>query len=267
MESVPDLFLYALTGALAGLSAGMLGIGGGLIIVPMLVGLFASQGFHPEIIMHLALGTSLATIIFTSLSSIYAHQRHRAILWPVFKNLIPGILLGAIAGGLLAGYLDTHILKPVFAVFELLVAIHLILAKQVHPHRALPNSTGLITAGSAIGSVSALVGIGGGTMSVPFLVWCNINIRQAIATSAAIGLPIAIAGSMTYAVSGWHNNHLPEFSLGYVHLPSLASITVCSILFAPVGAQLAHRLPLPWLKKIFAVCLILMASKLMFSEF
>lgn len=265
MELATDLLLYAATGTLAGLSAGLLGIGGGLIIVPVLASLFSWQGMHPSIIMHLALGTSLATIIITSLSSIKSHQQHQAILWPVFKNLTPGILLGAVLGGLIAGQLNTAILKPVFAVFELLVALHMISARQIHGHRALPDSTGLLTTGGIIGAVSALVGIGGGTMTVPFLVWCNINMRHAIATSAAVGLPIAVAGALTYVISGWGNTYLPDLSLGYVHIPSLIGITLFSVLFAPLGARLAHRLPVALIKKIFAVFLILMASRLISS--
>jgi len=267
MEIALYLFLYAITGALAGVSAGMLGIGGGLVIVPVLASLFASQGMHPSIIMHLALGTSLATIIITSISSIRSHQKHQAILWSIFKNMTPGILLGSAVGGLIAGYMSTHMLKPVFAVFEVLVALHMISSKQVHAHRSLPQTTGMMATGSIIGSLSALLGIGGGTMSVPFLIWCNINMRHAIATSAAVGLPIAIAGSLAYVISGWHNLHLPDLSLGYVHLPSLAGITLSSVLFAPVGARLAHSLPVPLLKKIFAVFLMLMACKLLISEF
>jgi uncharacterized protein len=265
MEAMTDLFLYALTGALAGLSAGLLGIGGGLIIVPVLAGLFVYQGMHPSIIMHLALGTSLATIIFTSLSSIRSHQQHQGILWPVFRHITPGILLGATLGGLIAGQLSTSILKPVFAVFELLVALHMISARQVHNHRTLPDTTGLMVTGGFIGSLSALVGIGGGTMTVPFMVWCNINMRHAIATSAAVGLPIAVAGSLSYIISGWSNAYLPELSLGYIHIPSLAGITLCSVLFAPLGAHLAHSLPVPLLKKVFAGFLILMASHLLSS--
>ncbi len=265
MELATALFLYALTGALAGLSAGLLGIGGGLIIVPVLAGLFSYQGIHPDIIMHLALGTSLSTIIITSLSSIRSHQQHQAILWPVFKNMTPGILFGAVLGGLIAGQLNTAILKPVFAGFELLVALHMISPRPIYAHRALPDAAGLTVTGSIIGAISALVGIGGGTMTVPFLVWCNINMRHAIASSAAVGLPIAVAGTLTYVISGWHNIYLPELSLGYVHIPSLVGITLFSVLFAPLGAHLAHRLPVTLIKKIFALFLILMASKLISS--
>ena len=263
LETEYYLFLYAITGAFAGLSAGMLGVGGGLIIVPVLASLFAYQGFHNDIIMHLALGTSLATIIVTSMSSIRSHQKHKAILWPVFKRITPAILLGALLGGLAAGQLSTAILKPGFAVFELLVALHMMRAVTVHNHRKIPGTAGMFAAGGIIGGLSSLVGIGGGTMSVPFLVYCNINMRQAIATSAAIGLPIAVGGGLAYIVSGWHNSRLPDLSFGYVHMPSLLSITLCSVLFAPLGAQLAHKLPILLLKKIFALCLILMACKLL----
>ncbi len=258
-----SLGLYLATGAFAGVIAGMLGVGGGLIIVPILASLYASQGMASDIIMHLALGTSLATIVITSISSIHAHHKHQAVLWPIFWKLTPGILIGAWAGGWLATLIPSSSLKHVFAIFELAVAIQMISGSQIDQHRSLPDSLATNSAGGFIGGISAIVGIGGGTLTVPFLLWNSINMRNAIATSAACGLPIAIAGSLSYMVAGWDNSLLPENTLGFVHLPAFLGIIIASVLFAPLGAQLAHRLPVKTLKRVFAVFLFVVAGKLL----
>ena len=258
--------LYLALGAFAGLLAGLLGVGGGLIIVPVLAVLFVQQGVASDVIMHLALGTSLASIVFTSLSSIRAHQQRGAILWPQFRQLTPGILFGAALGGWVASIMTTAWLKPLFGVFELAVALHMLSSVQPHAHRALPGKLKMTGAGSIIGLISSLVGIGGGTLTVPLLVWHSVAMRQAIATSAACGLPIAIAGSLSYIFNGWQQPLLPQHSLGYLHLPALIGIVSSSILFAPLGAKLTHSLPVATLKKIFGVFLLLLAIKLLLSE-
>jgi uncharacterized protein len=257
--------LYLATGAFAGVMAGMLGVGGGLIIVPILAGLYESQGMTNDIIMHLALGTSLATIVVTSISSVHAHQKHQAVLWPVFWKLTPGILIGAWIGGWIASLIPSSSLKPVFAIFELLVAIQMISGRQPDQHSSLPNSLTMTSAGGTIGSISAIVGIGGGSLTVPFLLWGSINMRNAIATSAACGLPIAVAGSLSYIVAGWGKDSLPANTFGFVHLPAFFGIIIASVFFAPLGALLAHRLPIKTLKRIFAVFLIIVAGKLLLS--
>jgi hypothetical protein len=258
--------LYLALGAFAGLLAGLLGVGGGLVIVPVLAALFMQQGVASEVIMHLALGTSLASIVFTSLSSIRAHQQHGAILWPPFRQLTPGILLGAALGGWVAGIMTTAWLKPLFGIFELLVALHMLLSIQPRAHRSLPGKLSMTGAGSVIGLVSALVGIGGGTLTVPLLVWHSVALRQAIATSAACGLPIAVAGSLSYIANGWGQPLLPAHTLGYLHVPALLGIVTSSMLFAPLGAKLTHSLPVSLLKKIFGGFLLLLAIKLLLSE-
>lgn len=261
------LILYLLLGACAGLLAGLLGVGGGLIIVPALAALFVLQGLPNDIIMHLALGTSLATIAITSISSIRSHHQHQAVLWRAFLQMTPGILIGAWLGGWLASQMTTQWLKPVFALFELSVGLYMLSGIQVPSHRTLPGIRGMSSAGGFIGVISAIVGIGGGTLTVPFLVWNGTPLRFAIATSAAIGLPIAIAGSLAYIMSGWQAAALPEHTLGYVHLPAFLGIILSSAIFAPVGARLTHRLPVHTLKRIFAFFLLLIAIKLLISEF
>jgi uncharacterized membrane protein YfcA len=235
--------------------AGLLGVGGGLIIVPALAWIFRLQGVSGEVIMHTAVGTSLATIVITSISSVYAHHRRGAVLWPVFWRLTPGIVIGALVGAAVADALPSDALQRVFAVFVLTVSAQMGFGAKPAAHRGLPGASGMTTAGGVIGSVSAIVGIGGGSLTVPFLSWCNIAIRNAVATSAACGLPIAVAGAFGFVLTGWDNEGLPPWSAGYVYGPALLGIVAASILSAPFGAKLAHTLPTHALKRVFAVFL------------
>ena len=258
-----EWLLYLATGAFAGLLAGLLGVGGGLLIVPILALSFATQGIADEVQMHLAVGTSLATIIFTSLSSIYAHHRRGAVAWPVFRAMTPGIILGALLGAVIARWLPSFSLRTLFGVFELFVALQMALSLKPAPHRGLPGSWGMSGAGAVIGSLSALLGVGGGTLTVPFLLWCNVAIHRAIATSAACGLPIAVAGATGFVISGWHNTLLPEWSSGYLYWPALLGVVTASVLFAPLWARLAHRLPTLVLKRLFALLLLGLALRML----
>ncbi len=246
---------YLLLGSIAGLAAGLLGVGGGLIIVPALIFLFAMQGIDPAHIVHIAIGTSLATIVVTSISSTWAHHRHGAVQWSVFARLSPGIVIGALVGAAIADYMSATFLRKVFAVFELLVAAQMLIGARPATYRAVPAKAGMFGAGGIIGAVSSVVGIGGGTMTVPFLLWCNVSIRQAVATSAACGLPIAIAGASGYILTGWNESGMPEWSSGYIYWPAFTGIVLMSIFFAPLGAYLAHRLPVLYLKRAFALLL------------
>lgn len=256
-------YLYLLLGTFAGMAAGLLGIGGGLIIVPVLVWIFHRQGVANEVIMHLAIGTSLASIVFTSLSSIWAHHKKEAVLWFIFWKLSPGIIIGAWLGAAIVDLLPTQNLTLLFGLFELYVAIQMTINIKPKPHRPLPQTFGMTTTGGGIGFVSTIVGIGGGTLTVPFLVWCNISIRKAIATSAACGLPIAIAGTMGFLVTGWEQINRPEESVGYIYLPALLGIVITSVLFAPIGAWLTHYLATGVLKKGFAALLYILAAKML----
>lgn len=243
-------------GLIAGLLAGLLGIGGGAVIVPALVWIFHLSDTIPEQhLMHIAIGTSLATIVITSISSIIAHHRRGAVQWPIVKQLAPGIVIGALFGAWVADLLSSDALRIVFGVFLLLLSIEMIFGKKPAPHRQLPGQVGMGGVGIIIGSVSALVGIGGGSLTVPFLAFCNVALRNAVATSAACGFPIAVAGAFGFIVTGWNASALPNNSLGYVYLPAFAAIAVISILTAPLGAKLAHTLPTHVLKKFFGVFL------------
>jgi len=183
----------------AGLMAGLLGIGGGLVIVPVLALLFAGQGFAADTIMHFAIGSSLATIVLTSIASFMAHHRRSGVLWAVVRPLTPGIVLGALLGAWLARQVEGPVLAVIFGVFEILIAIQLLWGRQPASRRGLPDRAGLGIAGFVIGAVSAVLGIGGGTLTVPFLLWHRVDIRNAVGTAAACGLPIAFAGAAGFA--------------------------------------------------------------------
>lgn len=258
---------YLCAGAVAGVLAGLLGIGGGLIIVPMLTFVFTSQGIAHEVILHMALGTSLASIMFTSVSSMRSHHKHEAVIWPVVFRITPGILVGTFAGTWIAAMLSTNFLKGFFGIFLYYVATQMLMGMKPKPTRDVPGTSGIFAAGNIIGVFSSLVGIGGGTLSVPFLVWCNIKVHKAIGTSAAIGLPIAIAGTLGYLVNGLGAEGLPPTSIGFINLGALAGIVSASVLTAPIGAKLAHSLPIDKLKKAFAVLLYLVGTRMLISVF
>lgn len=258
---------YLALGAFAGFFAGLLGVGGGGVMVPVLAVMFAAQQFPDAHLMHLALGTSMATIMFTSISSLRAHHQHGAVLWPIVKSIAPGIVVGTLAGAQVAAHVSTRVLAIFFAVFMSYVAFQMILNVKPKPARELPGALAMFGVGAAIGGVSSLVAIGGGSLSVPFMTWCNVKMHQAIGTSAAIGFPIAVAGTVGYMVSGYSASGLPAGSFGFIYLPALAAAAVASVLAAPFGARLAHRLPVATLKKIFAAVIILLVAKMLHGLF
>lgn len=256
--------LYLGLGVVAGLLAGLLGVGGGIVIVPMLTFTFTYLRFPPEHLHHLALGTSLATIVFTSFASFRAHHGQGVVNWQVVRQVTPGILTGTLGGSWVAAHLSTGFLKGFFVCFTFYVALQMLLDIRPTPSRQLPGRGAMFGVGTIIGAVSSLVGIGGGSLSVPFLVWCNVSMYGAIGTSAAIGFPIALAGAVGYVANGLAAQGLPSHSLGFVYLPALAGIALASYLTAPLGAKLAHNLPVPKLKKAFA-CLLLATGLKMLS--
>lgn len=256
---------FLLLGAIAGVLAGMLGIGGGLIIVPALAIILPGMGIGLDVLMHMAIGTSLATIVVTSLMSTWSHHQYGAINWLAFRRLAPGIMLGVIVGAVIADYLSGNYLRNIFGIFEILVAAQMASGFRPSPHRKLPGMTGMSITGVIIGVVSAIVGIGGGTMTVPFLSWCNIVIRNAVATSAACGLPIAVTGMVSYLVTGLDAEHLPSWSTGYIYWPAFAGIVSATLVFTPLGARLAHTLPIDVLKRIFALVLLCLGIYMLFG--
>jgi uncharacterized membrane protein YfcA len=258
--SVWTLFLGL--GAMVGLIAGLFGVGGGLIIVPALIWALPGVGVEPELATHIAVGTSLASILVTSVAAIRAHQRRGAVLWDQVGRLTPGILAGAWLGGVVAGLLHGEWLQRIYAVFAILVGLHLLV--QGRGLRTVSLTPWLLRlAGAGIGIVSALVGIGGGTMTVPLLNAAGIEMRRAVATSSACALPIALAGTLSFMIMGWDLTGLPAGSTGYVYWPVMLSIVLTSSLSAPLGAALAHRLPGERLRKIFGLFLLLVGGRLL----
>jgi uncharacterized membrane protein YfcA len=259
------LAAYLALGALVGILAGMLGIGGGMIVVPPLALMLESQGLPREHVLHLAVGTGMATILFTSLSSVRAHAARGGVRWEIARRITPGILFGGVAGAIVANYLSTRTLAIYFTAFVFLMAVNIALDLKPKPSREPPGAAGMFAAGTAIGGLSSLVAIGGAVMSVPFMLYCNVPIRQAVGTAAAIGVPIAVGGTIGYLYTGWSAGGLPPWSLGYVYLPALAGITVASVLTAPLGARVAHRVPGRLLKRIFAALLFVFAARMLTS--
>jgi uncharacterized protein len=261
------LAAYLVLGAFVGFFAGLLGVGGGGIMVPVLTTMFAAQGFPHEHLVHVALGTSMAAIVMTSVSSLRAHHAHGAVRWDIVRGIAPGVLLGTFAGTFVASRVDSAPLAIFFGCFMAYVSLQMILNVKPKPSRELPGALGLAGVGGGIGVVSALVAIGGGSLSVPFMTWCNVKMQNAIGTSAAIGLPIALAGAAGYLINGWGSSALPEWSVGYVYLPALVAVSLVSMFTAPLGARLAHRLPVATLKKVFAGVLIVLSAKMLHTVF
>lgn len=254
-------------GSFGGFAAGLLGIGGGMILVPFITMIFTARHIAPELIVHMAIATSLATIMFTSLSSVRAHHLHGAVLWKVVAMLAPGILIGSWIGPWIGKQMNTHVLAIVFGLFVAFSATQMLLAKKPSAARELPQAPGMLAAGGVIGVVAGLVGAGGGFISVPFMSWCNVRIHNAVGTSAALGFPIAFAGTLSNIYFGWNEPGLPEYSLGFIYLPALLLIALASVTLAPVGARLAHRMPVRRLQKIFACILYALAAYMLAKAF
>ncbi|WP_261842624.1 sulfite exporter TauE/SafE family protein [Aliamphritea ceti] len=260
------LFLgYLVLGAFAGVLAGLFGVGGGLVIVPVLVVSFQLQGMAPEVLTHVAVATSLATIVVTSISSISAHHKRGAVRWRLFRFIGLGVAFGSALGVVTAIELEGKVIQLAIGVFALYVAI--MMGLDVVPKGgSRPSRPGLVVSGGFIGWVSAIFGIGGGTLTVPYLNWKQVNMQEAVATSAACGFPIAVAGAVTNALMGQGNSNLGEWSLGYIYLPALLGISLTSYGFAKFGAKLAHSMSPTMLRRAFSVFLLLVAGKFILSN-
>jgi uncharacterized protein len=263
IEVAPLLGLVAL-GAGTGFAAGLLGIGGGMLMVPFLTLYFTMRGYADEHLVHMAIATSLATILFTSLSSVRAHHARGAVLWRVAQLLTPGILLGSLVGAQIAGRLPTLWIALIFALFVGFSALQMLLDRKPKPTRELPKPAGMFLVGTSIGFISSLVGAGGGFLSVPFMVWSNVRIHSAVATSAALGFPIAAAGTIGYILAGRGVTTLPVGTVGFVYLPALFAIGLASMATAPLGARVAHALDTKPLKRIFALLLFALAGYMLY---
>ncbi len=266
MNLEPQLIIeLALLGLSSGFLAGLLGIGGGMMMVPFITIILSGRGVGPDLAVKMAIATSMATIMFTSISSVRAHHQRGFVRWDLVRRLAPGIVLGGALASLgVFSILKGSWLALFFAAFVSFSATQMFLDKKPAPTRQVPGTAGLLGAGGVIGFLSGLVGAGGGFVSVPFMTWCNVAIHNAVATSAALGFPIALANVLGYIISGQNLQHLPPFSIGYIWLPALGVIASCSVLTAPLGARAAHKLPVKQLKRVFASILYLLAAYMLY---
>lgn len=248
-----------LLGACTGFLAGLFGIGGGMLLVPFMTFVLSARGMPAQWVVKMAIATSLATICFTSMASVRAHHRHGSVRWDIVRQLAPGIVLGALLGAQLAKAMPTQVLSVLFAVFITFSATQMLRGRKPLPTRELPSAAPLFGVGSVIGLLAALVGAGGAFISVPFMNWCNVKMHSAVATSAALGFPIAVAGTVGYVIAGWSLPDMPGGAVGFIYLPALVTISLASVLTAPLGAGAAHRLNVAQLKRAFAVLLYALA--------
>lgn len=259
------IIAFLVLGAATGFAAGLLGIGGGMLLVPFITFLMVTKEFPSELIVHMAIATSLATIMFTSISSVRAHHKRGAVSWNIVKLLTPGILIGSWIGPWIGKQLSAAGLALFFAVFVAFSATQMLLDKKPKPSRELPKTPGMLGAGGIIGMLAGLVGAGGGFISVPFMTWCNVKIHNAVATSAALGFPIALAGTLSNIYYGMSIPGLPAGSLGFIYLPALLVISITSVMTAPLGARTAHNLPVKSLKRVFAFVLYTLAAYMLYK--
>jgi uncharacterized membrane protein YfcA len=258
-------FGYIALGVLVGFLAGLLGIGGGMTMVPILAIMFPAQGFPFETKMQVILATSMATIMFTSISSVRAHNARGAVHWKALWAMAPGILVGSLIGTRIVAMLSTVFLAVFFTCFLFYTGTQMLLNFKPKASRTLPGTAGLFAAGMVVGFLSAMVGAGGGFFSVPFLSWCNVPVHTAIGTSAALGFPIALFTTIGNVMNGWNVPNVPQPSLGYIYLPALVGISITSVLVAPYGARLSHKLPVATLKRIFAVLLYVLGLRMLWG--
>lgn len=256
---------FLLAGAFAGTCAGLFGVGGGLIIVPVLMAIFTAYGYPPEVITHLAVGTSLATIVVTSISSMQSHHKRGGVRWDVWKNMSIGLVLGSLFGAFIAEKLRGEILTLLIAGMALFMGVQMLMAKKSEAVAtgSLPPAPVQAGVGGLIGVASAVFGIGGGSFTVPFLSRFGLTMQQAVGTSSACGLPIALAGAMGFMFFGKDVQGLPSEAIGFVHITAFVCISLMSYFFAKVGAKLAHQLPASTLKRMFGGLLLVIGTKMM----
>ena len=261
-----DILMLMLCGSISGFLAGLLGIGGGMILVPFMILVFNHLGFNQEVIVHMAIATGMATILFTTSSAIWAHHKHGSIDWKLVASLSPGMIFGGLIGGSeLFEALKTSWLSLFFAIFIVYTSIQMLLNKKPTAGRDLPGVIGLFSFGTFAGALASLVGAGGAFITVPFMIWCNVKPHTAMATSSGLGLPVSLAATIGYMYGSWGNPNLPSGSLGFVYLPAVACIVIVSIFTAPFGAKMARKLNVAQLKRVFGIMLFFLAA-FMFNE-
>lgn len=270
MDWLPPLLIAQLLalGLCAGFLAGLFGIGGGMLMVPFLTLILSHRGVESSMAVKMAIATSMATIMFTSLSSVRAHHQRGAVRWPLVRGMAPGIVVGGLVAGAGAfALLKGQALALVFGLFVTFSATQMLTGKKPAAHRQMPGLAGQAAAGSGIGFLSGLVGAGGGFVSVPFMTWCNVPIHNAVATSAALGVPVALASTAGYVVGGWGLPAALPGAFGYLYLPALVVIAMASVLMAPLGARAAHAMNVAQLKRAFAALLYCLAVYMLYKAF
>lgn len=265
MLNIEWILLYLALGAFVGLMSGLLGVGGGGLLVPLLASIFIYQGFSADSVVHMALATSLACMIITSSSSMRSHASKDAVMWVVVIGMAPGIIVGAFFATQIASRVNSAYIAIFFALFMALVALQTFLKWQPKPSKSPRTLLGLILAGIGIGSVSALAAVGGGFLTVVYLGYKNVDIKRAIGTSAAIGFPIAITGTIGYMINGWATTLDKPYTFGYIYIPAFLTISIASAISAPIGARCAHNMPEASLKKVFAIICLVLSIKMLVS--
>ncbi|MCK4869770.1 MAG: sulfite exporter TauE/SafE family protein [Gammaproteobacteria bacterium] len=255
--------LYLIIGAVAGTLSGLLGIGGGLIVIPALAWVYTRSGIAPHLIMHMAAGTSITAMIFTASSSLIGHLKRKAKVWPVYKKLALGVIIGTVLGAIFGHFLPDNILRILFGLFIFFVSFRMLLATKPKPTRTLPGKFGTSLIGFIIGAKSGILGIGGGAITIPVLSYCNVPTRNIVAISVACSLTIALIGSITFALTGMHATNLPAWSTGYIYWPGFLGISITAPLCAQFGAYFSHKLPVTTLKRILGVILLLIAAQML----
>ncbi|GHD78879.1 sulfite exporter TauE/SafE family protein [Vogesella fluminis] len=263
MLSLTLIAVLLACGVVAGFLAGLLGVGGGLVIVPVVVGVLDAAGLGGSHVQHLAVGTSLAVMVFTSFASVRAHHKKGAVNWAIVRGMAPAMMVGTFVGSLLAGWIPSNALRWFFVIYAYVIGAQMFFGAAPTASRDMPGIAGQSAAGGVIGMVSSWVGIGGGSMSVPFMGWCNVRMHTAIATSAALGWPIAVSGALGYLAAGWQTPGLPWGAFGFIYLPAMLALMLMTVLCAPLGARAAHALPVAKLKKGFALLMAVMASEML----
>jgi uncharacterized membrane protein YfcA len=252
-------------GVFGGFAAGLLGIGGGMILVPFMTMIFAALDFPPGLIVHMAIATCLATILFTSISSVRAHHLKGAVRWDIVRLVTPGILAGSWIGPWIGKQMNTMVMALFFGIFVAVAATQMLIDTKPSGNHPMPGRSRMFAGGGVIGILAGLVGAGGGFISIPFMSWFGVRIHQAVATSAALGFPIALAGTLANIWFGWGEPDLPAHSLGFIYLPALAIIATASVLMAPLGARTAHRWPVQRLRRVFAYILYVLAAYMLWK--
>jgi uncharacterized membrane protein YfcA len=265
MLNIEWILLYIALGAFVGFMSGLLGVGGGGLLVPLLASIFIYQGFGVENVVHIALATSLACMIISSASSLRAHASRGTVIWDVVKGMTPGIMVGAFMATQIASHVNSTYIAIFFALFMALVALQTFFKWQPQPSKKPRTLFGLIMAGMGIGSVSALAAVGGGFLTVVYLGYKNVDIKRAIGTSAAIGFPIAITGTIGYMINGWETTMDKPYTFGFIYIPAFLAISIASAISAPYGARCSHSMPEANLKKIFAIICMVLSIKMLVS--